>query len=154
MSVTLAPLPPDAHDRVRHLEVADSQLDFVAAIEQMLGEPTPGVDFHGISTGDEAVGFFKIDPPGVSCFDFVAADALGLRGLLVGAQYQGKGYGGAAMAALPAYLRARYDAPRAMLSVDDSNPVAHRLYLAHGWVDTGELHHGRAGPAPVLQLTL
>ena len=154
MSVSLAPLPAPDGARVAHLEVHPGQLNFVAPIEQMLGEPTPGVDFHAIWRGDEAVGFFKIDPPGVSCFDFVPTDALGLRGLLIGAQYQRMGYGGAAMAALPGYLRARYDAPRAVLSVDDRNPVAQRLYLAHGWVETGAVHLGRAGPAPVLQLTL
>lgn len=154
MPVTLAPLGPDAHDDMRHLDVHDAQLDFVAPIEQMLGEPTPGVDFHCIRRGDGAVGFFKIDPPGISCFDFVPPDALGMRGLLIGAQYQGLGYGRAALAALPAYLKARYDAPRAVLSVDVGNPVARRLYVAHGWVETGEVHHGRTGPAPVLHLTL
>lgn len=154
MPVTLVPLRPEAHDDVRHLEVHHAQLDFVAPIEQMLGEPTPGVDFHCIRHGKAAVGFFKIDPPGVSGFDFVPPDALGLRGLLIGAQFQGRGFGSAALAALPGYLGAHYDAPGAVLAVDDSNPVARRLYLAHGWLETGTVHDGRGGPAAVLRLTL
>ncbi len=100
------------------------------------------------------MGFFKIDPPGVSCFAVVAADSIGLRGLLIGAQYQGKGYGGTAMAALPAYLAAQYDAARAMLSVDHHNPVARRLHKVYGWIETGAVHDARTGPAPVMQRTL
>lgn len=153
-AVTLATLPPERHDAVRHLEVGGDQLDFVAPIAQMLAEPTPGVAFHAIWHGDDAVGFFKIDPPGVSAFDFVPPDALGLRGFLIGAQYQGRGFGRAALAALPGHLAASYPAPRAVLSVDETNPRARHLYLAHGWVATGAVHHGRSGPAPVLQLTL
>lgn len=151
---TLAPLPADQHDCVRHLRVRPGQLDFVAEIEQMLGEPTPGVEFHAILDGDGAVGFFKIDPPGVSTFDFVPDDAISMRGLLVGAQYQGRGFGRAAMAALPAYLAARYDAPRAVLAVDAANPVALRTYLSGGWSDSGDMHETRSGQAHVLTLDL
>lgn len=153
-AVTLAPLSRDEGATVRHLDVLDSQLPFVAPIDQMLAEPTPGVDFHVLRDGDEIVGFFKIDPPGVSTFDFVAEDELGLRGLLIGAQYQGRGFGRAFAAALPGYLASRYAAPRATLAVDASNPVALRTYLSGGWQDTGETVETRAGPAHILHLAL
>ena len=152
--VALAPLPRDAGDTVRHLELRDEQSLFVAPIDQMLAEPTPGVDFHVIRAGATNVGFFKIVPPGVSVFDWVAPDEIGLRGLLIGAQYQGQGHGRSFAAALPAYIAALYAAPRAVLAVDRSNPVARRLYLAHGWQDGSEAITGRAGLADILRLAL
>lgn len=154
MSVTLAPLPRVQGDTVRHLDVTEAQCAFVAPIDQMLGEPTPGVDFHVIRNGADVVGFFKIDPPGVSTFDWVGQDDIGLRGLLIGAQFQGHGHGRAFAAALPGYLTAHYMAPRATLAVDEANPVALRLYLSNGWQDAGVTITGRAGPAQVLHLAL
>lgn len=154
MAVVLAPLPRDEGESVRHLDATEAQLAFVAPIDQMLAEPTPGVDFHLIRDGAEIVGFFKIDPPGISTFPFVDADEIGLRGLLIGAQYQGRGYGRAFATALPAYLAARYKAPRATLAVDEENPVARRIYLAGGWQDSGEMIDTRSGPAHVMRLDL
>lgn len=154
MSVSLAPLTRDQGDTVRHLDVTEAQCAFVAPIDQMLAEPTPGVDFHVIRDGAAVVGFFKIDPPGVSTFDWVGPDEIGLRGLLVGAQFQGHGHGRAFAAALPGYLARQYTAPRATLAVDEANPVALRLYLANGWKDAGVTITGRAGPERVLQLAL
>lgn len=152
--VTLSLLPRDAGESVRHLDVLDDQLAFVAPIDQMLAEPTEGVDFHVMRDGDAVVGFFKIDPPGISTFAFVKDDEIGLRGLLVGAQYQGKGYGRAFAAALPGYLAQSYTAPRATLAVDEGNPVALRTYLSGGWQDSGEIVETRAGPAHILRLAL
>ncbi|GKY88703.1 GNAT family N-acetyltransferase [Sinisalibacter aestuarii] len=153
-ALTLAPLSRDAGEQVRHLDLRDEQSLFVAPIDQMLAEPTQGVDFHVIRDTAAIVGFFKIDPPGISTFTWVAPDEIGLRGLLIGAQYQGRGHGRAFAAALPAYLAACYTAPRATLAVDEANPVARRLYLAGGWQDSGERIDTRAGPAHIMRLDL
>jgi len=154
MTITLAPLSRNDGDTVSHLKVHPEQLDFVAPIEQMLGELTTGVDFHVVYSDGEAVGFFKIDRPGVSTFGFVGKNDISMRGFLIGAQHQGKGFGRAAVANLPEYLRAHYGAPRATLAVDTANPVALRTYLSGGWENNGEMHDTRAGPAQVLHLAL
>jgi len=155
MSITLAPLPRDAGARVAHLEVLPEQLAHVAEIGQMLGEPTPEVDFHAIFADAEAVGFFKIDRPEVVSWPFARRGEIGLRGFLIGAQYQGHGHGRAAVAALPAYLAAHYPAaPSAVLAVDDDNPVARRLYGSGGWAETGEGMKTRAGDAVAMRLDL
>lgn len=154
MRIALRPLPRDEGDLVRHLQVLPEQLDFVAEIGQMLGEPTPGVDFHAVLNGEEAVGFFKIDRPEAVHYPFARPDEIALRGFLIGAQYQGKGYGRAAIAALPAYLRAQYGTPTAVLAVDAANPVAVHAYRSGGWADTGEGFVTRGGEGIVLRLTL
>lgn len=98
--------------------------------------------------------FFKIDR-GMGRNDFARAGELGLRGLLVGAQYQGLGYGTAAFAALPAYLAERYDSVSVVLTVNCRNTLAHHVYVRGGWIDEGELYlGGRAGPQHVLRLPL
>lgn len=139
---------------VLHLELAPEQSDFVGPIAEMVQEIDPQIDFHVIRAGDEVVGFFKIDR-GMDRNDFAHPAELGLRGLLVGAQYQGLGYGSAAFAALPRYLAGIYDSDSAVLTVNCRNTLAHHVYLRAGWVDDGELFlGGRAGPQHVLRLAL
>ncbi len=106
--------------------------------------------------GGEVVGFFKTDRDYAKRHDFAPPGIPGLRGMLIGAQYQGKGYGRAVMAALPAYLAGVFPGKSAiLLTVNCTNPLARHVYLAGGWRDTGALYQGgRTGPQHILQLDL
>lgn len=158
----LSPLPRGETERVLHLALLPEQSQFVAPIEQMVGEIDPSVDFHLGTVAGEPVAFFKIDRDYPSKLNEAPLDAcgfepddLGLRGMLVGQQFQGRGYGKAVMAQLKSYLSTHYQARRVFLTVNCRNPAAIHLYRSGGWDDTGQLYlGGRAGPQHIFRLTL
>ena len=152
--IALAPLPRDRTDEVLHLELGPGQEDFVGAIAEMVRDPRASMDFHAIRRGDEAVGFFQIDPDFAWDVPQLLAGAWGLRGFLIGAQYQGRGIARAALRTLPAYLRETYPGLRRLwLTVNCRNVVARHTYLSAGWADEGELFpEGRSGPQHILHL--
>lgn len=154
--ITLAPLSRDRVDAVLHLELRPDQAAFVGEISEMVQDPHPERDFHVLRDGDETVGFFKIDRDYAPSHDFADPAGWGLRGLLIGAQYQGRGLGRALMAALPDYLAETYPGQQLYyLTVNCRNNVAYRAYLRGGWEDTGELYHGgSSGPQHILRLSL
>lgn len=78
--------------------------------------------------------------------------ALGLRGFLIDASAQGQGLGTRALEALLADLAARHRQARLLvLSVDEDNAGARRLYRQAGFFDSGERYHGgRAGAQHLL----
>ena len=121
----------------------------------MVGEARPSVELHQIRAGDDVVGFFKIDRAYGEDSGLAGPKDTGLRGMLIGHQYQRRGYGRAALAALPDYLRRTYPAlGRVRLRVFRTNAVARDLYLSSGWRGTGETSEGRCGPQHILELTL
>ncbi len=154
--ITLAPLAPERVGEVLHLRLAAGQEAFVHPIADMVRETTPGVAFHVVRAGTEAVGFFKTDRDYAERHDFAPPGMPGLRGMLIGAQYQGRGHGKAAIAALPDYLRGHFPERAAvMLTVNCRNAPARHVYLAGGWVDTGAIYSGgNSGPQHILRLDL
>ncbi|MCM2291837.1 GNAT family N-acetyltransferase [Allorhizobium sp. BGMRC 0089] len=159
----LEPLARKQAVMVSHLILPPEQSAYVSPIEAMTGDDNPAVDFHRAVAGEDTVGFFKIDrtfPTHFKDFDIAAhgfaEGDLGLRGLLIGGQYQGKGHGKALMLALPHYLARQYpEAGRVFLTVNCRNANAIALYNACGWQDTGTLYHGgRAGPQHLMRLEL
>lgn len=155
--IALAPLPHDRVADVLHLLVGAGQDIFVHPIAEMVTDRVPGVAFHAARRdGGEVVGFFKTDRDYAERHDFAPPGIPGLRGMLIGAQYQGKGYGRAVMAALPAYLAGVFPGKSAiLLTVNCTNPLTRHVYLAGGWRDTGALYQGgRTGPQHILQLDL
>ncbi|MDQ0455195.1 GNAT family N-acetyltransferase [Rhizobium paknamense] len=158
----LAPLSRHDRFRVEHLQLPPQQQMFAGTIEAAFASDEADVDFHMGLAGDEPVCFFKIDrgyAERLADFDlatagFVPGD-LGLRAMIVGSQYQGKGYGKAAMAALPDHLRQHYPAHNAFLTVNLRNPVAIGVYKKGGWEDTGQ-HYlgGKVGPQHLFRLRL
>lgn len=152
--IQIADLPRDRVDEVLHLALGPGQADFVGSIGDMVKDPLPARDFHVVRDGSEVVGFFKIDRDYAPSHDFAEPHGWGLRGLLIGAQYQGRGLGRALLAALPAYLRMRYPGRTLYyLTVNCRNARAYKAYLAGGWTDAGRLYlKGRAGPQNILRL--
>ncbi|NSZ15987.1 GNAT family N-acetyltransferase [Agrobacterium vitis] len=158
----LAPLARDDSARVLHLALPPEQQMFAGPIETVIDDDDQTVDFHIGSVSDDPVCFFKIDRDyntRLTGFDlaeqgFQPGD-LGLRALIVGSQFQGKGYGTAAMAALPAYLARHYPARHCFLTVNLRNPAAISLYTKSGWQDTGQTYlGGKAGPQILMRLEL
>ncbi|MGI3183487.1 GNAT family N-acetyltransferase [Nioella aestuarii] len=154
--ITISDLPRDRGAEVSHLALGPGQADFVGVIDNMVKDPSPDRDFHAVREGDTVVGFFKIDRGYAPFHDFAQAHGWGLRGLLIGAQYQGLGLGRAMLAVLPGYLRARYPSQRLYyLTVNCRNTRAYSAYLSGGWMDAGALYHGgSSGPQHILQLDL
>jgi RimJ/RimL family protein N-acetyltransferase len=101
------------------------------------------------------VGYFQLDRDSVPGAPS-GPDVIGLRALLIDVGVQGQGVASAAMAALPAYVRARFPGRRwVALTVNVTNPAAIAVYRRAGFADTGELYlHGDAGPQHVLMLDL
>lgn len=152
--IQIADLPRDRVDEVLHLALGPGQADFVGTIGDMVKDPLPARDFHVVRDGAEPVGFFKIDRDYAPTHAFAEVHGWGLRGLLIGAQYQGRGLGRALLAALLGYLAGRYPGQTLYyLTVNCRNTRAHSAYLSGGWTDTGGLYHGgSSGPQNILRL--
>jgi GNAT superfamily N-acetyltransferase len=156
----------DAEPRVRALRAAVLGLAPRADQEEFCGrarETLPVADQDPFRTpfaivhDGEAVGFGALDVQGYA--DELACEprpAVLLRGFYVGAAYQGCGFGGAAIRALPeAARKVRADADVLLLTVNVRNAGAVRAYLAGGFVDDGELYlGGDAGPQHILRREL
>lgn len=156
MMLTLAPLPRDAVAEVAHLQLPPAQRGFVGLIEEMTAEPDLLQDFHIVRHATETVGFFKIDQDFSRTDPRLTPGTHGLRGLLIGGQYQRRGLGTALLEQLPSYLAKTYpDQTGITLRVDDSNQPAIRAYLASGWqLSTMAPFAGRTGPELTLTLRL
>ena len=155
MTLTLAPLPPERRAEAAHLTLAPDQDPFIGDVAVLLAESSETVDMHAFWADDTLVGVFKIDRAYPETYRFAAPGELGLRGFMVGKQVRGPGYARAALAALPGYLAATYDAAVVLLTVNCRNPVALRAGTSGGWTDTGALYHGgAAGPQRILRLAL
>lgn len=142
--------------RLAGLRTRPGQGDFVGHGAEMILDPTPEVTFHEIRAADgRTVGMFKLDPLYWQRHGFATPNDIGLRGLLIDAPLQGRGFGGAALAALPAHVRDHYPERRALvLTVNVANPVAYRAYLRAGLEDRGEFYQGPQGAEHILWLGL
>ena len=153
--ITLKQLPQGAADRVAHLVLPEAQVDFVGPIADMVADTDPDVRMHYAAVEDAIIGFFKVDLDLSRMIERLPKGSLGIRGLLIGGQYQGRGYGKALLRALPDYLRACYPDTRDFwLSVDVSNDVATKCYQDAGWQLSGPQRSGRAGKEHVMRLAL
>ena len=92
---------------------------------------------------------------GAAAPDWVGADAAVVSGLRIDARHQGRGLGGAALAALAEWV-ARHWPQTALLTlrVDDGNAAGIRAYEKAGWVETGERRVGRVGVERTMSLRL
>ena len=153
--ITLRQLPRDQKNRVAHLILTEPQYPFVGEIAELTAEKDALTDFHCAQRGETFVGFFKIDRDFSRKVARLDEGTLGFRGLLIGGQYQGLGYGSALLAALPAYLRGAYAGWNEIwLSVDKANAAAIGVYQKSGWQVCGPDREGRSGPEQVMRLEL
>lgn len=154
--ITVVAVAPEDRARVAHLEPAPDQRDFVRNGTYAAMENDPLLDLFAVEQAGVVVGMFKLDQGYADAprHDFARPGDLGLRGVLVDAAWQGRGIGGAMLAALPDLVRQRYPwARRLVLTVNTRNPIARAAYIKAGWHDNGDLYlQGDAGPQHILTL--
>lgn len=103
--------------------------------------------------GDVVIGFYRLDyARTVVARQVLDPRTVTLRAFALGAPWQGRGLGRAALAACWADLAARHpDRPLLALNVHVRNHTALALYLRAGFADSGEtLPGGSAGPQRLL----
>ena len=118
------------------LTVDESQVDFVADNKQSLVEAAfeDGLYTLGIYHGETMVGFILYDYddtlPGWSMSRF-----------MIGKQFQGRGYGKAAVLRFLDYFKEKHHADKLYISVALQNTVARKMYLDIGFVETKETEY-------------
>lgn len=105
---------------------------------------------------DSVVGFFLFDTAYASQHDFAQEGDLGLRALLIGNTFQGKGLGYKSMLAIPHFAREHYaNYTHICLTVNEKNTAAYHCYLKAGYQDDKQRYlGGAAGPQHILRLAL
>lgn len=132
------------------LQVHPEQLafcgDIYCALNSLLVNPNPAaIKGFALLADDLPVGFLLLKRP--PCLPHWASEhSATLHALQVDRQQQGRGFGKACLQALPAVARQAWPQIKGLeLSVDADNVAAMGLYLAAGWVDSGEAYRGRIG---------
>jgi len=133
---------------VSRLEVAEEHLPYVGPVVEMIeGDRDDGaIESYAIRADGEVVGFFRLDSDRGRVSEYAGeGDNCGLRGYLIGARYQGRGYGRAAIPAIRRLLRNRHpEIANLVLTVNLRNARAISTYLGADLRDTGEIYHGGA----------
>lgn len=139
MKVELRDVTIDNWRACVRLKVAPEQEKFVASNAVSLAQSKFEPESVPLAAydGDTMVGFIMYHPE-----DYGMAKLWFIERLMVGKDYQGKGYGRAIMEALLSRLRpvAGYNA--VLISFIPENTAAQNLYASLGFVDTGEIEEG------------
>ena len=119
--------------------------DIHGALYTLASAASPGVKGFALLDGQRPVAFLLLKrPPFLP--PWADEKAVTLHALMVHSALQGRGYGRACLAALPALVRQLWPRVRQlMLSVDADNQAAMHLYLSGGWIDCGTAYRGRVG---------
>jgi len=132
------------------LQVHPEQLaysgDIYCALNSLLVNPSPNaIKGFALLADDVPVAFLLLKRP--PCLPHWADEhSATLHALQVDRHQQGRGFGKACLQALPAAALQAWPQIKALeLSVDAQNVAAMGLYLAAGWVDSGEAYKGRIG---------
>lgn len=128
--ITLGELTKDNWKAVVNLKVRDDQMDFVASNVYTIAETRfhPWARLRVIHANNRLVGFaaYGVDPE---------LRELWLHRFMIGAEFQGRGYGRAALQALIAEWESDYPAiQEVLLSYEPVNTYAERLYVSEGFV--------------------
>lgn len=158
-AIHVVPVDAALQPALLYLRVTPQQRGYVGAIADLLADAAACADSEpmAILHGDTPVGYYRIEPNArsVAGRDF-PLPSLGLRAFFIDAGRQGRGFGSQALQAMFVDLARRHPAARQLvLTVNCRNLAALRLYLGHGFVDSGELYHGgRSGPQHLLMRAL
>ncbi len=137
MEITFQPVSRQNFATVEDLKVAPGQENFVApnlySIAEAYVEPTWTP--LGVLADKELVGFAMFGQD-------LETNRWWIIRFMIGADYQGKGYGAAAMRALIDLMVERHAPREIFLGYEPDNTIAERLYARFGFVPTGEMEEG------------
>ncbi len=156
MTVTLAPVGAGLRDRVLALAPRPDQVPFSGLPADTLraADADRARLPVAILAGGVPVGLFVLDAAAGGPLAAGPGDLV-LRAFFVDAGQQGRGVASAALAALPAFVAAHRPGTRTvLLSVNQRNAPARRVYERAGFAATGAVVLGPAGPQDVLRLVL
>jgi len=139
MNIELREITRDNWRDCVRLKVAPGQEQFVASNAVSLAQSKYEPESVPLAAydGDTMVAFVMYHPE-----DYGVSKLWYIERLMVGQQFQGKGYGRAAMEALIAHLRAVPGYSAILISFVPGNEAAQSLYAGLGFVDTGEIEDG------------
>jgi diamine N-acetyltransferase len=134
MTVTLRPITKDNYKDCIRLKVASGQENFVAPNVFSLAQAAyePHVLPLAIYEAETMVGFVMAQHLSDKGIPFIWR-------LMVDAEHQGKGYGKAGIQQMVERLKAMPGCQRIGISYMPDNETARQLYLALGFVETGEM---------------
>ncbi len=134
------------------LTVAKEQMPFVEPMPLALKTMALRRDSFVMESNAEIVGFFQIDTQAPA---YIAQPMLELCQVVVDHKHQGRGLGRQFIRLLPALLKQQYpNAPGIVLTVNCRNKMAHHVYAASGFHDTGELYNGGpSGPQHIMTMS-
>ena len=135
MTVTLRPLTKENWHECIRLKVSDAQKEYVASNVYSIAETRfePTCVPLTIYANEEMVGFTMYDTSDYYIVRF-----------MIDANYQGKGYGRAALLLLIEQFERERAHPSTSLSYVPGNDVAEQLYESVGFRKTGEMNDGEA----------
>jgi len=149
--ITLQPINWNNVDDVYELDVDDAQKNFVApnsfslaeAYASLLDDSVPTRHTFAVCNNDEVVGFMMIyfDAGDNNPFKDDDQPFYFFNRFMIGKQFQGRGYGKAAMALIVDYVKA-WPHGKAMsfyTSFEPANDAVRKLYADFGFVETGEI---------------
>jgi diamine N-acetyltransferase len=139
LNITLRDVTRDNWLECVRLKVAEDQQRYVAsnAVSLAQSKYEPECVPLAVYDGETMVGFVMYHPE-----DYGLSKLWFIERLMVGQQYQGKGYGRAAMEGLIAHLKAIPGYAAILISFIPVNTAADRLYSSLGFTDTGEIEEG------------
>lgn len=137
MNLRFEPVNPANRRKVEGLQTLPKQADFIESVSDCMAEADELKEWKpvGIYDGDLLVGFAMY-----GCFDGSNQEAeVWLDRILIDGNYQGKGYGKAAVRGLMKKLYEEYGKEQIYLSVYENNVAAIALYEKLGFRFNGKL---------------
>lgn len=134
MDVQIREITEDNFVEALHLEVALEQRSFVASNAASIAQSKfhTFLECYGIYDGDRMVGF-------AVCGANPEDGTIWIARHMVGAEFQGQGYGRAGLRGIVAHLRAEHGPVPIFLDVAPANARATALYESEGFHDTGHV---------------
>lgn len=153
--ISVEPVNAGLEAAVRGLRVAPDQYAYVGDIAFNLADAMrdPLSDAMAVLADDRAVGFYRLDSaPNTIAGRDLGEPTLGLRGMFIDQDAQGRGYGERALQACCEDASRRHrDRHLLVLAVHCGNQRAIAAYAHAGFRDTGErLPGGPAGPQQLM----
>ena len=136
--ITLQEITADTWRQCARLKVRSDQENFVAPNVSSLAQSKyePGLLPLAVYDGETMVGFVMYSEQPYEPGKYF------IYRVMVGAEFQGKGYGRDAMLALIERMQALPECREIVLSYEPENSVAERLYESLGFRKTGEIFEG------------